>query len=177
MDVPYAILAFGAVFLGVLIAANIIKAHRAKEKIYYVSSLVCGLALLACISAFFLQFTLLILFMVVAFLISVASYPEAREHVVREADKQQRETNITEPLKARELLSWKGWYKLAFKWGIPKTMGLYIGFILGIVIPVFFGLYIAGLQIPSAYISTTVIMAILTVQFYQQIKKKPLKTT
>ena len=32
MDLPHAILAFGAVFLGVLIAVGIIKAHRTKEK-------------------------------------------------------------------------------------------------------------------------------------------------
>jgi len=114
--------------------------------------------------------------MVVAFIISLLSYPEIREHGVREADKQQQETDVTEPLKARELLVWKGWYKLAFKWGVQKTMGVYIGFILGIVIPVFFGLYITGLHIPSAYISTTILMVIFTVQFYQQIKKNHIKT-
>jgi hypothetical protein len=73
---PYALFAFGAVFLGVLIPVSIKRAHRTKEKIYYVGSLESGLVLLAWISVFFLQFTLFILFMVAAFIIGVVSYPE-----------------------------------------------------------------------------------------------------
>ncbi len=177
MDVPYAILAFGAVLSSVLIALTIIRAHRSKVKIYYVGSIICGLVLLSFISAFFLQFTLTILFIFIAFLASLASYPEIREHAVREADQQQRETNVTEPLKARDLLSWKGWYKLAFKWGILKTTVLYLGVYLGIVIPVFAGLYLIGLRLTSAYISTAILAVVFTVQFYRQIKKKPHENT
>ena len=139
------------------------------------SSLISGLVLLAVISVFLMQFTLLLLFMVVSFIISVVSYPAVRKHVAHEADKQRQETNVTEPLKARDLCSWKGWYKLAFKWGIPKTMCLHIGVYLGIIIPVFFGLYLTGLNLLSAYISTAIVMVIFTVQFYRQIKKNHLK--
>jgi hypothetical protein len=54
-------------------------------------------------------------------------------------------------------------------------MGLYIGFCFGIVFPVFFCLYIAGLRLTAGYISTAIVTVIFTVKFYQQIKKNHLK--
>lgn len=175
MNVPYYIFAFGSIFFGVLVPLIIIRAHRSKEKVYYVSALGSGLMLLACISAFFLQFALLAVFFAAACIISVAGYSKFRAAAQREATKQLQETNVTEPLKARELWTLKGWYKLAFRFGIHKTIGLYVLLNIGITVPVLFVLYITGLTIISAYIAPVIVEVIFIVQFYQQIKKNPLK--
>jgi len=177
MDAPYYLFALGIVLCGVTIPFIVIRAHRSKEKAYYMGVLVSGLMLLAFISVFLLQFALFLVFVAVAFIISLVSFPIIREAAQREAAKQQRETNVTEPLKARELLWWKGWYKLALRWGVPKTMGLYVLLNFGIIVPVLLVLSIMGFSIISGYLAAIIVEVILIVQFYQQIKKNPSKAT
>ncbi len=174
MNVPYYLFAFGAVFCGLMITVCIIRVHRSKEKAYYISGLISGLVALACISALFLQFTLLMVFFAIAFIISVAGFSTVRAAARREADKQQRETNVTEPLKARDILNLKVWYKLAFRWGVRKTMSLYILLSYSITALMFFVVYIMGLTLISAYIATSIVVTIFIVQFYQQFKKNNL---
>ena len=171
MDPPYYLIAVGIMLLGAMIPYSVLRARRSKEKAYYMGGVVSALTLLVFISICFLQLVFAIVFVAAAFIISVVSLPMINAAVQREADKQRRETNVAEPLKARELLTWRGWYKLAFRWGIPKTMGLYLTFNLGILIPTFLALSIVGLHTIAAFISAAIVVVVFIVQFYQQMKK------
>ncbi len=169
------IIAFGAVAFAVLIPVAAVRAHRLKEDTLYAGCLVFGLMSLACISAFFLQFALLAVFLIAAVITSVLVYPEMREINFREADRQRQETNVTEPVKARDLLNMKAWYKLAFRWGVRKTMVLYILVCCSITAPALLVLHVMGvIRIPVYYIGPVIAEAIFIVQFYQQLKKNQL---
>ena len=177
MNVPYYPIAFGAVLFGVLIALCVIRAHHSKERAYYIGGLVSGLMLLALISAFLLQFILFIVFVAAAFIVSVVGFPKIGEAILREAVTQRQETNVSEPLKARELLTWKGWFKLSSQFGVRKTMYVYILFNMGITGTELFILSIVGL-ISALYAPAIVIIVAgaSIVLFRRQIEKNLLET-
>jgi len=163
-------LIFSAVLFVVLIPFCVRHARRSKAKIHYLGGLVCGLVSLACISLYFLQVALVFVFFGIAFVIALITFPFIMVANQREADKLRRDTNVTEPLKARDLLNLKGWYKLAFRWGIPKTMSLYILLTFGVLVPLLFALYILGLSVMSASIGGGIAGVIGCFLFYQQLK-------
>lgn len=174
MDPPYYVIAVGIILVSPFIPYSVLRACRSKEKVYYMSGVVAALTLLFFISILFQQIVFAIVFVLAAFTSSVASFPMLNEAVQREADKQRRETNVTEPLKAQELLTWRGWYKITFRRGIPKTMALYLAFNMGIIIPASLALSIAGaptISFFTFFIIAAIVVVISMIQLYQLITK------
>ena len=167
-------LIFSAALFASLILLCVRRARRYKEKINYVAGLVFGLLSLAFISLYFTQIVWFFLLMGVAFLIGLVSVPFSILASQREADKQLQETNVMEPLKARELLDVKGWYKLTCRWGIPKTVGLYALVTFTPLIPLLFVAYIADLSVMCGAIGGVTAGTVGIIRLYQQLKRSHL---
>ena len=180
MNPTYYLLAVGIILVSPFIPYSMLRARRSKEKVYYMSGVVGALTLLFFISILFQQIVFAIVFVTAAFMLSVISFPLLNTAFQREADKQRREKNFTEPLKAQELLTWSGWYKIAFRRSIPKTMTLYLAFNMGIIIPSSLALSIAGVTTTSFVIFliiAAIVVVIFMIQLYQPLKKNSLQTT
>ena len=70
------------------------------------------------------QFILVLVLFVATGILSVAGLPKIIKVMRREPLKELQETDLSAPLRIRELLTWKGWFKLTSRWGIRKTMCL-----------------------------------------------------
>ena len=149
-------------------------ARRSKEKVHYLGGLVSGLVSLAFISMYFMQVTWFFLLIGVSFIIVLAIFPIVISANQRKAAKMRRETNVLEPLKARELLNWKGLYKLASRWGTMKTRGLYVLFTFGPLAPLLCVLYIADLSVMPAAPNGSGAGFIGIILFYQQLRRNHL---
>jgi hypothetical protein len=156
-----------------MVAAGIVRAHRLKERAYYISALVSGLMLLAMVSAFLFQFVLIAVFIAAAFIASLVGLSRIREAFFREAGTQRQETNVSESLKAGVFLTWKGWFKLAAQWGVRKTMCAYVLFNTGIFWAVLFILiiFLGMVGVVIAAVNTLIVVVGSIVIFRRQIEE------
>jgi hypothetical protein len=121
-----------AIFLSIA-AISIIRGVKLKESAYCISGLVCVLLSLWMVLMYFSQFVLGMGFFIAGAIIGLANYSKSIKAASREAVTQQKETDVTKPLKISELFSWSGWFKIASRWGIRKTLIFYILFNLGAI--------------------------------------------
>jgi MFS family permease len=161
-------LAFGAVFFSVMIVVGIVRARRTNERAYYISGLVSGLMLLATVSILLSQFVLFAVFFIAAFIVSVVGMSNVKKAFLREAVTQRQETNVSEPLNARDLLTWKGWFKLASRWGVRKAMYVYVLIMTGISGAMLFIASILGIINPVFAAVTTIIVAVASVIIFRR---------
>ena len=121
---------------------------KKKEKAYYISAMVSFLLLLFSIFVILNQFILaLILFVVLIVaipILNIVGLPKLREAMRRDLVKELQEADLSAPLRGRDLLTWKAWFKLASRWGIRKTMCCYSLFMMGVGGAIFFTLSILG---------------------------------
>jgi hypothetical protein len=125
MNSLYAVMFFGVAFFGFMVVVGVVKARRKKEKAYYISAVLSFLMLLSCIFVILNQFVLVLALFVVMGVLSVAGLPRMTQALRRESLQELQETDLSAPLRLRELLIWKGWFKLASRWGVRKTMYFY----------------------------------------------------
>ena len=142
---------------------GVVKARRKKEKAYYISAMVSFLMLLSCIFVILNQFFLVGVLLVAAGILGVVGLPKSIEVFRREMLKERQETDLSAPLRGRDLLMWKGWFKLVSRWGIRKTVCLYSLF----AGAVFFILSIFGM----ISIASTLSYIVVTICFYYLIGK------
>jgi Na+/melibiose symporter-like transporter len=145
MNPLYGLLLFGVVFFGLMVVVGVVKARRKKEKAYYISAIVSFLMLLSSIFVILNQFILVLVLFVATFILSIAGLPKIIKVVRREPLKELQETDLSAPLRVRELLTWKGWFKLTSRWGIRKTMCLHSLLNMGGLGALFFTLSIFGM--------------------------------
>ena len=119
------VMLFGVAFFGFMVIVGIVKARRRKEKAYYISAMVSFLMLISSIFVILNQFILVGVLLVTAGILSIAGLPKTIEVFRREMLKDLQETDLSAPLRGRDLLTWKGWFKLVSRWGISKTVYLY----------------------------------------------------
>jgi hypothetical protein len=152
------------VFFGVVVVVGIARAYITKEKAYYISASVSGLALLATISIFLYQFELFAVFTIAAFIISVIGFTRLKGAFLREAVNQSREIDFSEPLKAGDFFTWIAWLKLAAKWGARRALCIYVLFNVGVVwafslaLSIFIGTF--GLVVAIAFTPIVAVIAI-----------------
>jgi len=175
MNPLYGLMLFGVAFFGFMVVVGVVKARRKKEKAYYISAMASFLMLLSSIFVILNQFILVLVFFVATGILSIAVLPKTIELMRREPLKELQETDLSAPLRVRELLTWKGWFKLTSRWGIRKTMCLYSLLNMGGVGAIFFTFSILGMiSITWAigYTIITIIVGILSpIFFYRQISK------
>jgi len=142
MDPLYGLMLFGVAFFGFLAIVNVVQARRKKEKAYYISAMVSLLMLLLSTSIVLNQLIFAVVFFVAGIILALIGLPKVREAMRREPLRELQETDFSAPLRVREFLTWKGWFKLASRWGIRKTMCLYSLLNMGGVGAIFFTLSI-----------------------------------
>jgi len=145
MNPLYGLMLFGVAFFGFMVVVGVVKARRKKEKAYYLSAVVSFLMLLSSIFVILNQFILVLVLFVAVGILSVAGLPKIIEVMRREPLKELQETDLSAPLRGRDLLTWKAWFRLAFRWGVRKTMCFYSLFMMGVVGAIFFTLSILGI--------------------------------
>ena len=149
MNPLYGLILFGVAFFGFMVVVGVVQARRKKEKTYYISAMVSFLLLLFSIviilNQFILALILFVVFIVAIPILSIVGLPKLREAMRRDLVKELQETDLSAPLRIRDLLTWKGWFKLTSRWGIRKTMCLHSLFNMGVVGAIFFTLSIFGM--------------------------------
>jgi len=125
MNPLYGLMLFGVAFFGFMVVVGVVKARRRKEKAYYIGAVVSFLMLLSSVFVILNQFILVLVLFVAIGILSVAALPKTIEVLRREPLKELQETDLSAPLRVRDLLTWKGWFKLTSRWGIRKTLCLY----------------------------------------------------
>jgi len=108
-----------------MVVVGVVQARRKKEKAYYISAMVAFLMFLQSIFVILNQFILVLVLFVAIGILSVAGLPKIIGVMRREPLKELQETDLSAPLRVRDLLTWKGWFKLASRWGIRKTLCFY----------------------------------------------------
>ena len=125
MNPLYGLMLFGIAFFGFMVVVGVVQARRKKEKAYYISAIVSFLMLLFSIFIILNQFILALILFIAIPILSIAGLPKIIKVMKREPLKELQETDFSAPLRVRELLTWKGWFKPKSRWGIRKTMCLY----------------------------------------------------
>jgi len=168
----YGLMLFGVAFFGFMAVVGVVKARRKKEKIYYISAMISFLMLLSSIFVILNQFILVLVLFVAIGILSIAVLPKTIELMRREPLKELQETDFSAPLRAKDLLTWKGWFKLTSSWGICKTMCLYSLLNMGGVGAIFFTLSILGMISMVWTAVVTILVGIGSpIFFYRQIGK------
>ena len=172
MNPLYGLMLFGVAFFGLMVVVGVVKARRKKEKAYYISAIVAFLMLLSSIFVILNQFILVLVLFVATAILSVAVLPKTIELMRREPLRELQETDFSAPLRIRELLTWKGWFKLTSSWGIRKTLCLYSLLNMGGVGAIFFTLSILGMISMVWTAVATILVGIGSpIFFYRQIGK------
>lgn len=173
MNFPLELFLFIVAFFGFLTVVSAIRAHRKKEKAYYLSTMLGVLMILIAIFIILNQVIFVLVLMVAAAILGVVAYPKAMKAAEREMVKQLQEADLSAPLRVRDFFTNKGWFKLESKWGLWKTMCLF--YLLSVVIigGILFTLstfssFIA-IEYVVVYTATGPILA--TYMFYQALKK------
>ena len=172
MNPLYGLMLFGVAFFGFMTIVNAVQAHRKKEKAYYIGAMVSFLMLLWSVLIFLNQFILSLVPMVAWVILSIAGLPKIIKAMRRESLKELQETDFSAPLRVRELLTWKGWFKLTSRWGVHKTMCFYFLIMTVVSGAMLFTLSILGLISIAWAIGLTIIVGILSpIYFYRQVGK------
>jgi hypothetical protein len=155
-----------------MVVLGTVRARRSKERAYYRSGLMAGLMLLAIASILLSHFVLFAVFFVVAFVVSLVDISKVKEAFLREPVTQRQETNVSEPLKVRDLRKWKGWFKLAAQWGVHKATSVYVLVMTGISGGILFMLSVFGFLNPILTTIYTIVVVIASViLFRRQVEK------
>jgi hypothetical protein len=172
MNAAYGLITFGVVFFGFMVVLGVVRARHSKERAYYLSGLVAGLMFFAMASILLSQFILSAAFFFTAFIVSVAAMLRVKNAFENEAVTQRQETNVSEVIKARDLLSWKVWFKLTYRIGAVKAMLVYIFVMTGISGGILFAFTAVGFLNPTfAAIYTVVAAAVSIIIFRHQVER------
>ena len=175
MNPLYGLMLFGVAFFGLMVVVGVVKARRKKEKAYYLSATVAFLMLLSSIFVLLNQFILVLVLFVAMSILSIAGLPRILEAMRREPLMELQETDFSAPLRIREFLTWKGWFKLVSRLGIRKTMCFYSLFMTGIGAALFFTLSIFSIIRIAWAAAYTIILGIGSAIFFHRQVGKALK--
>lgn len=133
VQVPLGLILFGIVLGALLVVAGAVKAYRAKQRIYHVSTIEGLLVMLIFALAFLDLFMLSLVLVIVLGIFSFAMLPSVLEARGKELNKKLHETDASSPLTVRDFFTDAFWLKLVTRWGLWKCLGLiYLAFLAGI---------------------------------------------
>ena len=177
MDSPYEAILFLAVLSIFAAILSIRKARRKGDKIHYIGVVVGCLMLSVFALALLNQALFAFILLVVGGIACIAALPRVMGVQKREMDKQLakaiEESDLSEPFRLRDLIRWRGWLKLAHRWGVWKTACIYsilgVAVIAGVSYAVLSVFNLMNIWLVVGYtISATFIIFIW---FYRQISK------
>ena len=172
MNPLYGLMLFGVAFFGFMVVVGVVQARRKKEKAYYISAMVSFLMLFLSIFVVLNQFILVGILFVATIILSIVGLPKITKVMRREPFKELQETDLSAPLRIKDFLTWKGWFKLTSSWGIRKTLCLYSLLNMGVGGAIFFTLSILGvLSIVLAAVITVLVGIVSPIFFRRQISK------
>lgn len=149
-----------------------VRAHREKDKTYYLGTIASFLMLLVCVFLILNQRLLAITLFASAGIFAIATLPISLKFLERKSV-ELAQVDLSAPLRGRELLTNKGIIKLAYRWGVWKTVFLY--WLLGVAIlgGILHTLSLWVKSLSTAYIvSYTFTCSIFsTIMIYRQITK------
>jgi len=130
-----------------------------------ISSVMVVVLMLVIFEQIFLMFVLFF----IAGVVSFVTLPKMRKVVDRELE----EVDVLSPLRARDFLTYCGWFKLASKWGSGRAICLYFLMSVAIIGGSLFALSISWgfIEVGVILVYTIVFSTIPTMLFYQQIKR------
>ncbi len=173
----YWVLYLGLVLFSFLTIFGIVKARRRNEPVYYWSSGVCFLFVIAVVAVLLNQFLVLFAMMGLSLIVLLGLTPRIMELQQEEIVKQKQETDVSAPLRLRDFLTLKGWIKLRATHGFRKTLALYILMNIGLFVPFLLAFMTIGLTsswaLISYTISTTVLLFIIGYQQFWKPLKEP----
>lgn len=126
MNLPFGLLLFGLIFFLLLAVGFIIQAQRKQEKAYYIFAAVSLLFALAFVFIIIDLPQLVVVLMITVGPLSIIGLLKMLKVWKRKWTRLQRESDISAPMRGRDFLTMKGWLKLASRWGVRKTVFLYI---------------------------------------------------
>jgi hypothetical protein len=111
-----------------------VRAHREKDRTYYIGAIISFLMLLVCVFLILNQRLLAIFLFASAGIFAIITLPKSLKLYQRIERKsvELAQVNLSAPLRGRELLTNKGIIKLAYRWGVWKTVFLY--WLLGVAV-------------------------------------------
>ena len=169
---PYEILLFGVVFCSFAMIVCAVRAHREKDKTFYLGAIASFLMLLVCVFLILNQRLLAIILFAFAGVFAIVTLPISFKLWERKSV-ELAQVDLSAPLIWRELLTYRGILKLAYRWGVWKTVFLY--WLLGVVSlgGILYTLSIWVKSLSTAYVvSYTFTFSILTtIMIYRQITK------
>jgi len=168
---PFELL-FGVVFCSFAMIVCAVRAHREKDRTFYLGAIASFLMLLVCVFLILNQRLLAITLFACAGIFAIVTLPISLKLWERKSV-ELAQVDLSAPLRGRELLTNKGIIKLAYRWGVWKTVFLYwlLGVaVLGMILCTL-GIWVESLS--AAYIvSYTFTFSILsTIMIYRQITK------
>lgn len=162
-------------FFAVISVVAFVRAHREKDRTFFVSGGLCLLGMVWSILIVLDQALLAGLFWAVAMIISIVMLPKLAAF----QDRQMREVDVESPLRVADFFSntYSGWLKLAYKYGLGVTVILYFllfELIMGgmlLALDLFYEFFY-GLNLIYGFILVILTMPLFPViWFYRRIKK------
>ena len=149
-----------------------VRAHREKDKMYYIGTIASFLMLLVCVFLILNQRLLAIILFASAGIFAIVTLPISLKFLERKSV-ELAQVNLSAPLRGRELLTYKGILKLAYRWGVWKIVFLYWLLEVAILGGILYTLSIWAKSLSTTYIvSYTFTFSILsTIMIYRQITK------
>jgi predicted membrane protein len=177
MDTPYGAILFLAILSIFAVVLSMRQARRKRDKIHYIGAAVGFLMLSVFTLALLDQVLLTFILLVVGGLACIAMLPRVMAVQKREINEQLAkavgETDLSEPLRLRDFLKWKGWLKLAYKWGVWRTASIYsilgAAIIAGVSYIALNAFNMMNVWLAVGY--TTSATIIIFILFYRQISK------
>jgi len=130
---PLGLIVFGIGFAALIAVAGILKAHRTKQRIYHLSTLAGMSMILFFALAFFGQFILAFVLIIIIGALSYVTLPWMFKVREKELMEKMEETDESSPITKKDFFSDALWVKLIARWGLTKSLSvIYLSFLIGI---------------------------------------------
>ncbi|MCX9010179.1 MAG: hypothetical protein OIN66_03550 [Candidatus Methanoperedens sp.] len=126
------VLIFGILFFASLTLFNVFLAIKRKES--FAPAIVGFFMMLMALFFYFDKFLYGFMSFAVSVIVAVVKYNEASKTLERQFKQEIEKTDITEPLKIRDFLTWKGWVKIAMRKGAEKAALVYALFLAAVAV-------------------------------------------
>ena len=168
---PYELL-FGVVFCSFAMIVCAVRAHREKDKTFYIGAIVSFLMLLVCAFLILNQRLFAIILFASACIFAIVTRPISLKFLERKSV-ELAQVDLSAPLRGRELLTYRGILKLAYRWGVWKTVFLYWLLEVAILGGILYTLSIWAKSLSTTYIVsyTFTVSTLSTITIYRQITK------
>ncbi len=126
------VLIFGILFFAFMTMFNIFMAIKRKHS--FTPAIVAFFMALAAVLFYFGQFLYGFISFAISVIVAVVKSNETSRALEKQFSQELEKTNIKEPLRIRDFLFWRGWVKVALRFGAKKAAMFYALFVVGIAI-------------------------------------------